>query len=870
MPESCFVSAGARGMIRARASAVILLGTLFLLPRADAAERIEAPTAAGVARLAGLSLEEALQRLRASGLRILFSDEIVRPTMSVERLPESSDLRGVLDEILRPHGLEIREGPGGVLTVVRDETWSESSGISISGVVRASSTGEAIGQARVHVPACATYVATDSRGSFEIRCPSGAITAIEVTAAGYSSRRMGVGELAELGNREVVIFLDAIPVFEERLLVTPSRITLLEEDPVAPLALGREEIAGLPQLGGDFYRALTLLPGTSSNDVSAQFHVRGGLRDETQVLLDGQELYDGFHLKDRDNAVSFIVPETIGEAELDTGGFPARYGDRMSGVLDMTSVAPRKARHLHVGIGVLGANLGGSGPLAGDRGGWMFEARRGVTDLVGRLLGDEDPAFWDVFAKLEWTVGDRQSLQGNVLATGDNLDFSEELEDESKLFETDYESTYAWLTHQGVLGPSVVVRSFVSVADTARTRVGLESEDTGEFEIFDLRESEVLGFGQDWMGDLGGERSLSAGWQLRRFETEYDYTSSFEFETPLAAIRHDSGEGGGSFVGDFEDRQVGTYTALRLVSTPSTTAELGLRWDRHSLTDESLVSPRFNLARRVGDRNIIRLAWGRYNQSQRTYELNVEDGERSFEPVERSEHRVLGFETSLGSRGATRWTTIRFELYQRDVDNPRSRFENLFEPVNTFPEVEPDRVRIEPERSLAEGVEVFARGGIGRRFGWWATYSWAFTEDLIDGEWVPRLFDERHSLKLDLNVRPSEWWNLNAAWRFHTGWPTTPVSLRPEIDDDGELEMVPVLGPLNSERLSDYHRLDVRISRRWSRQWGSTVAFVDVQNVYDRRNAAGFDLEVDDDGSLTSVQESWTGILPSAGVRFEF
>jgi hypothetical protein len=90
-------------------------------------------------------------------------------------------------------------------------------------------------------------------------------------------------------------------------------------------------------------------------------------------------------------------------------------------------------------------------------------------------------------------------------------------------------------------------------------------------------------------------------------------------------------------------------------------------------------------------------------------------------------------------------------------------------------------------------------------------------------------------------------------------------------EDEEELAFIPVLGPLNSDRISDYHRLDLRISRQWQEAWGLMTVFVDVQNLYDRENVAGFDIEIDDeDGTLDRVTEAWTGILPSAGVRVEF
>ncbi|MDH3254232.1 MAG: TonB-dependent receptor, partial [Acidobacteriota bacterium] len=396
-------------------------------------------------------------------------------------------------------------------------------------------------------------------------------------------------------------------------------------------------------------------------------------------------------------------------------------------------------------------------------------------------------------------------------------------------------------------------------------------EEGATFDILDKRDSEILALRQSWDYLVTKKQTLEVGWQLREFETEYEYVGTREFDNPLARIRHDYEEELTDLAAFFEDRQGAAYLADQFNLSDELTLELGLRYDNHSLTSESFVSPRFNLAHAIGERSVLRAAWGRFNQSQRTYELGVEDGEREFHPVERSEHRILGVETFVDRGVAAPGLVLRVEVYQREVGNPRPRYENLFEPLNTFPEVEPDRVLTVPRRSVAEGVEVFLRSGFGRKVGWWINYTYATTEDDVDGMWVPRLFDQKHALNLDLDYRISDAWRLNVAWRHHTGWPTTPVSVGQVQDDEGEVEFVPVLGPMNSDRLPAYHRLDLRASRRWEARRGLVDFFVDIQNLYDRQNIGGFDIEIDDeDGTLVRLGEAWAGILPSAGISFEF
>lgn len=107
-------------------------------------------------------------------------------------------------------------------------------------------------------------------------------------------------------------------------------------------------------------------------------------------------------------------------------------------------------------------------------------------------------------------------------------------------------------------------------------------------------------------------------------------------------------------------------------------------------------------------------------------------------------------------------------------------------------------------------------------------------------------------------------------------WPTTAVMGALDEDDEGEVEIVPVIGPFNAERLPSYHRLDLRASREWYKRNGVLGFYFEIQNVYDRENIAGFDVdfefELRDDGQIDviALEEVWGGFLPSFGITWEF
>lgn len=773
-------------------------------------------------RYAGRPLGEVLRSLQDAGLAIVFTSELVRSDMEVVAEPASREPRGILDEVLAQHGLEVRAGPGGVLVVARMRRTT-------------------------------TSASPEEEEPDEEPAP----------------REMGLSE---------------------EILVRPSRLSLLHEQPDAPFAFSRDEIGALPHLGGDVLRPMALLPGTAANDVTARFSVHGGRRDEVKIVLDGQELYDAFHLADYDSALSIVPALSLASASLSTGAFPASQGDRMSGVLDLRTPDPPAGRRVTLGLSVLDALASASGSFAEQRGTWLVTARRGSLDLAGEAIGDENPAFWDVLAKteLDTSVG---RWSAHLLTAADELEIDRTEEEAFERLENDYHRTYGWLTHRTAPNDRLLVETVASWAEIRRDRSSATSEEEASFELRDRRNLEVLGLSQSWSLERRGGHSLEWGWEARRYDASFDYLKDLRPEFVILSPEAPHPEPMTRFDGRLRGEHYGVWASDRFTVFERLTAELGARYDHHTATDDDLLSPRVNLAWRLGARSVLRAAWGRFFQSQRPYELEVEDGETALRDAELSEHWVLGYEALLGSSGAAGGSggtggsdplgplglnALRVELFRREIDDPRPRYENLLEPLNFFQEIEPDRVRIAPRRSTAEGIEVLVRGRPHPRFGWWVAYSYSRAEDRLDGRTVPRSLDQPHGVTVDLDFRLPRDWRLNLAWRFHSGWPTTPVEARLVADPDeegegGELELLPVFGALYSERLPAYHRLDVRASRRWELRRSTLTFFVDVQNLYDRENLAGFDVSVDEEAGVVELEEEhWPGLFPSLGVVWEW
>jgi outer membrane receptor protein involved in Fe transport len=303
------------------------------------------------------------------------------------------------------------------------------------------------------------------------------------------------------------------------------------------------------------------------------------------------------------------------------------------------------------------------------------------------------------------------------------------------------------------------------------------------------------------------------------------------------------------------------------------TAEAGLRYDQQTLTDESEVSPRLNLLYNVSSKGVLRLGWGHFYQSQRPYELRVQFGETEFQPAQRAEQLIVGYETDLGPG-----MSLKIDAYARSVTDPHSRWETIFDPWHPVPEVAIDLSEIVPEKVNAWGVEAYLADRSGGTFDWWIAYAYTSIEDEISGINTRRFLDQPHALTASGSWRPGPKWSLTGVFHYHSGWPTTAVSARPVQQPDGQWTLTYDVGPFYQELLDDYWRVDLRASRssRIGRD-GRLTFFIDVQNLTDRENVRGIAIAdpewyySDATGLIvTFPEEHWLPIIPSFGVSVEF
>jgi hypothetical protein len=152
-------------------------------------------------------------------------------------------------------------------------------------------------------------------------------------------------------------------------------------------------------------------------------------------------------------------------------------------------------------------------------------------------------------------------------------------------------------------------------------------------------------------------------------------------------------------------------------------------------------------------------------------------------------------------------------------------------------------------------------------------YALSKAEEVVEAAWVPRPFDQRHALNLDLAFRPSPSWTLSVGWTYHSPWPSTEETFDLHQTVRGSGFVASHFGPMNQERLIPYRRLDFRISGNVPVPRGDLVVYLDVFNATNRLNAqsAEYGAWVWEGNLETERTFNYQfEMLPSLGLRWVF
>ena len=651
----------------------------------------------------------------------------------------------------------------------------------------------------------------------------------------------------------------------EEVIVQTSRYTVAADIPGSHAFLTQEQVKSMPRLADETLRAVQRLPGVATNGFSSLNAIRGGEPGETAILLDGLRLFEPFHLKNFLSPVSVLDSRLIENIDVYSGGYPAVYGDRMSAIIDATSIHPAQPRYYELGLSLFHTGGIAYGEFMDGRASALLSARRSnVGDLVQFSENDfGEPNYSDAFARLDYKVDDDTRMALNLLGSRDSIDAIRSSGTERS--RADYENFYVWGTLQHDWSSRADSRLIVSYTDISNERGGTVNDPglrTGT--VLDDRLFHIAGLRLDNRldTDLVDQRF---GIEVRQLWGHYRYRSDVRFEpgfpfpgSPAFAQQRSLNPAPHGFEGS-------AYWDGKKRLGSRWTVQAGLRLDTQTYDgsgDAEQWSPRLSVLYDLGPRTHLRASWGRFFQSQGINELQVEDGVDRFYQAQHADHAILSFDHSFN-----RELSLRVEGYKKYYRRIHPRYENLLDPLVLLPETEFDRVMIDPDSARVTGLEVLLRLQSFGHWSGWLGYSWSRSEDLVGGHDVPRSWDQRQAVNAGVAWSQGPW-SATVTDSYHTGWPITDAQF------SANSTPVVTFGPRNADRFSGYNSLDFRVTRTFTLSRGVLDVFVEATNVLSNANpcCVKYTVRRNADGvqTLDKDVDDWLPVVPSAGVLWRY
>lgn len=701
----------------------------------------------------------------------------------------------------------------------------------------------------------------DGNGTFRFPNLDAGTYVIEVSFVGYEVQRQSV---------------DVPTVEPVEIVLSPTR-TFLEEVVVESqrgdqdrYAAGLETIRPsdlaripMPDVTYDLAGYLLTLPGVvSTGDRGGQLFVRGGTPTQNLVLLDGMRIFQPFHVV---GFYSAFPADIIATTDVYAGGFNARYGGRLSSVIDIRTRNGNKERisgSVSVAPFVNGIRL--ELPVRKNEASLVLSARESVIDRIApQVLGEELPfRFGDRFAKFHAFLNQTSSFTFTALRTSDTGNLS--VGDESASQDDIRRSTWKNEAYGGryiYIPEDAAVMSELSVYySSLESRYRQTAEDVREARVSEL--SLNIGFTY-----LLGLNQLNFG--------IFGNTNFFDFSFGRGRSEVSSGvSSGGAF---FEGRMVANeYLQL----------EPGIRIEAFSRGLRRTIAPRLRLLLLpggTGSRHRLSVAWGRYHQ-QIVGLSNEQDVSDVFTvwtasprgtPIPSAVHYIAGWQMR-----PLRWLELSVEGYRKELSDL------------SFP-VFSDEVGVLAEFSQvdgrAEGVDV--RAEITSRLVYFsATYGRArvdyvrrpqrsrsvFLAGTGQSILLPRLefnppHDRRHQIGATLRITAGPW-AFGTRWQFGSGLPFTQVNgyyTGVDIDEPGSTDFLLDRGTTlvsraqpYGGRMPTYHRLDVTLEHKMFLSRADLTFQAGVINVYDRANIFEYNI-------FSGSRVDQLPLIPSIGLRVD-
>lgn len=714
---------------------------------------------------------------------------------------------------------------------------------------------------------------SNSYGFYSITLPKGKIE-LQYTYVGYATAlrqfKLNSDTIINISLNESTVLNEVTVVGSYKELgVKGSQMSTIE----VPVSL----IKNVPALFGetDVLKALQLLPGVQGGvEGSAGFYVRGGGPDENLFLLDGVPVYNVNHLG---GLFSVFNADAIKNVTFYKGSFPARFGGRLSSVLDIRmNDGNNKKIHGNFSVGIISSKFNVEGPLFSEKTTFSVSGRRTYFDLLAQPLlkiaaskEDMDKMsagyyFYDLNVKINHKFSDKDRVfLSNYM--GDDVIYSDIREnyrnDDKSTYENRLRLNWDWGNLITALRWNHVINNKLFMNTTAtfsryrfNMSVGTDAKQTIKTPPSFYSESATVGY-KSGIQDYGAK-------------VDFDYTPNPNHDIKFGAnyINHSFRPGVQVFSAKFERdtlkqvmdttignqniyaNEIAVYAEDNFNIGPFIKANIGLHYSNFFVQSEFYQSlqPRIGIRALISDKLSFKAGYAAMSQyihllSNSNISLPTDlwvPVTKRIEPM-KSHQYSAGFFYNLSN-----FLDLSIEGYYKSMDNLIE-----YKDGSTFlGSATGWEDKVSMGRGWAYGIEFLAQKSIGNTTGWLG-YTWSKAERLFDrpgqeinnGEVFPAKYDRRHDISLVVSHKFNPKIDVSGTWIYSTG-NSGSLALQNYYaypipgEDYNNQNTLPYISKRNNYRLPDYMRIDVGVNFHKQKKHGIRTWNLGIYNVTNQKN----------------------------------
>ncbi len=772
----------------------------------------------------------------------LVENKIISASIKTNSLPEA------LKIILRGTALSFRMF--GSKNIVLYRIQPEVT-FSIEGRITLEGSDIGIPFANITIPSLGTGDAADSTGYFKIEKLARDTYDLKVEVIGYRTQS---GTIVLDKNITVNFELEIQVIELGAIEITPGIIEISSEEP-STFVLSKSEILSSPNIFNDVFRSIRIFPGVASSEISVKPRIKGGHPDETAIILDNMILYEPFHTEDLDGVFGLINTDIVRNIKIVTGGFSAKYPDKMSGIVEVKTVNQVKDHAFLFTLDFLNASVFFNRKI-NKKINYFFGARRGLIDLLidGReffpiyidlwrrntdyeidFINRVKPSYFDIWSKIDYNISPNSNLSFNILAAGDKFEYIEEFATtKGEYFVSSRKNFYSWINWHWLPGKNVYSTTtfgFQNLRKDAEFFLEQSQADNNK----DNKNINILSLKHGTIWKASDRHSLQLGLEYQQFHSDYFYS-----ETRLDRINTTANLAiiDTIFVdSDFSGSTLSGYIQDTWKLSNKFDFLLGLRISNQSFSDAPQFAPRSAIKYNFNKAFVAKLAYGWYYQPDNFYQLRTYQGQERPDPKPEKSIHYVG-ELSYSNQQ----TRLSIEAFYKDYTRLNDDFD--FDFVNRYERGFID-LPFNTRSGHSSGFNIFARLGYAKSNLVSLSYSYGINNIVNSmGVRTSRDFDRTHSI--NFNTIFNFKWNItfSAEWRYNTGDPYTTNEAK--IFGDSTLSNSKIYFEAelkNNVRLPPYHTFNIKFDKKWQIGRVDLSTYFNIINLYDRKNISSFDWE---------------------------